>query len=289
MKKKIILGVVAVVVLAIIGTGVWLYAGKFNETKAKTFKKLALPVAMVGNQAVNGREFLTRVELAQTLYKDDPTFKIGDVQSQILDQLVEDAKLHNIAAQHSITASQGEIDAEFKGVVDQFAGGDESKLGELLDQSYHLNAQDFKNKVLASDILRTNLTVWFNSQKDLNQAAYAQKDKLMTMLDQGQPFEDVVKVYTQDEATKDFGGDTGFVKIAELAPEFKQPLANAKAGDRILVVSRYGLHIIRVVEVDSSGSEPSYHLQQLFIQETGFDDWYNKQADSIKARKLIKF
>ncbi len=289
MKKKIIWGVVAVIVLALIALGVWLYTGKFNATKAKAFKKLSLPVALVSNKLVSGREFLARYELAQTLYKDDPEFKQDETQNQILDQLIDDQKLHLVAAQHNVTASPEEVNTEFKGVLDQFASGDESKFAELLDQSYHLTPQEFKDKVLASDILKTNLTIWYNAQKDLSPAAYEQVQKLQAMLDQGQAFEDVVKVYTQDEATKDFGGDTGFVKIAELAPEFKAPLANAQAGDRIVVVSRYGLHILKVVEVDKSAEEPSYHLQQLFIQVLGFEDWYNKQVDSIKARKLIKF
>ncbi len=289
MKKKIIWIVVGVIVVAVIAAGVWLYTGKFNEAKAKVFKKLSLPVALVSNKTVSGKEFLARYELAQTLYKDDATFDKNDAQNQILDQLIDDAKLRTIAASHQIIVSPDQVDTEFKGVVDQFAGGDEGKFAELLQQSYRLTAQEFKDKVLTSDILKTNLTVWYNSQKDLNKAAYDQEQKLIGLLDQGQSFEDVVKTYTQDEATKDFGGDTGFVKVSELAPEFKAQLANTQSGDRVLIVSRYGLHILKVIEIDKSGDEPSYHLQQLFIQETGFDDWYNKQADSIKARKLIKF
>lgn len=287
--KKVILGVIGVVVIVVVIAAGWLYFGQFNDAKAKAFRKVSLPMATVGSQVIGSHEFYSRFDLAESLYKSDPGYNSNETKGQVLDQLIDDAKLRMVAADHNIKASQEEIDAQYKAVVDQYSGGSEDQFIQTLNETYHLTPTEFKEKVLTSDILQTNLNVWFNSQKDINKTAYDQLQGLQDKLQQGQAFEDVVKAYTQDEATKDFGGDTGFVKLSELAPEFQKPLQGTKAGDTITVVSRYGLHIVKVVEIDKSGSEPSYHLQQLFVQIGGFEDWYTKQTDAIKSRKLVKF
>ncbi len=287
--KKIVLGVLGIIIIVILIAGGWLYIGKFTESKAKAFKKLSLPMASVGSQTISGHDFFSRFELAEELYKNEADYNKTQTESDILNQLIDDAKLRAIARTHGITVSQNDIDTQYQAVVDQFGSGDAGKFTETLRDTYHLTPEEFKAKVLTSDILQTNLNVWFNGQKDLNKAAYDQLQQLQSKLDQGQPFEEVVKAYTQDEATKDFGGDTGFVKLSELAPEFRAPLEKAKAGESVVIVSRYGLHIVKVVEIDTSGTEASYHLQQIFVKVDGFDDWYAKQADTIKARKLVKF
>lgn len=287
--KKILYGVIGAVIIVIIAGAAWLYTGKLSQAKIKVFKKFPLPVAVAGNSFVNGQEFIARFELAQILYKDDPTYKAADTENQILDELIDGVKLKKLAAAHNITAASGDIDAEYKGIVTQYAGGDDSKFVGLLDQTYHLSISDFKLKVILPDVLKTNLNIWYNGQRDLNKAAFDLEQSLQDKLKQGQAFEDVVKAYTQDAATKDFGGDVGSVKLSELATEFKSGLANAKAGDQVTITSRDGIHIVKVVEIDKSGTEPAYHLQQIFIKEDGFDAWYAQQTAAIKTHKLVKF
>lgn len=286
--KKIVISVIGVIVVVIIIAGVWLYTGNFNATKAKAFKQLSLPVALVNSRLVSGREFMHRFELAELLYKDDPTYKSEDSQKQILQQLIDNAKLSTVAKAHDIKATNEDINNQYQAIVQQFAQGDEARLEELLKEDYHLGPEDFKDKVIKPDVMLTNLTIWYHNQKDLNQAAYAKEKELLDKLDSGTSFEEVVKAYTQDEATKDFGGDMDFVKLSELAPEFRNAVKDAKNGDRLTVVSRYGLHILQVIEIDRSQGEPSYHLQQIFIEGNKFEEWYMQQADAVKAIKLIK-
>jgi len=286
--KKVLLGVLIAIIVVILGASAWLYTGKFNPAKAKVFKALSLPVALVKGSFIGSHEFLNRVELAQLLAQSDPSFNSADTQGQILDQLIATAKLEIVAKSHNVTASQADIDDEYKAVVGQFAGGDEGKFTDMLNQAYHLMPDQFKAKVVQPDVLKTNLTIWFNQQQNLNQDAYNKQKDLLAKLDQGQAFDDVVKAYTQDEATKDFGGDAGFIRLSQLSPEFRTALTNAKAGGRVNIVSRYGLHIVQVVDVDKTGSEPSYHIKQLYIKESDFDAWYNQQAGKISSHKLIK-
>ncbi len=287
MKKPILIAVAAVVVI-IIAAGVWLYAGTFNPAKAKAFKKLSLPVAWVGSSPVTGRDFLSRVELADMLYKDDPAYNSIEAQGQILDALIDGAKLEAVAKQHGVVAAETEIDDQYQTVLAQF-GGNEDQFKAALTQTYHLTPEQFREEILRPDVLQTNLILWYNGQKGVNQKAYDKLQELQTKLDQGQTFDEVVRLYTEDEATRDFGGDTGFVRLSDLASEFKGPLGNAKPGDRVTITSRYGLHIVNVVEIDKTGDEPSYHLQQIFVQTEGYDDWYDQQASGIKTHKFLKF
>ena len=287
--KKIILGIIGGLIIVVIAGGVWLYTGKFNSSKAKAFEKLSLPVAVAGSKTVSGKEFMSRLHLAEILYKGDKTYDATATENQILDELIDSTKLQQIAAAHKVTVSSKDINDEYQGIVGQFAGGDESKFKDILSQTYQLSIDEFKNKVIMPDALKTNLTIWYDGQKDLNKAQFAQAQTLLDKLAAGQPFEDMVKAYTQDPATKDLGGDVGSVKLSQLSPEFQGPISSAKAGDQLTIISRFGIHIVKVVDINKTGDEATYHLQQVYIKEDGFQAWYSQQADAIKTHKLLKF
>ncbi len=289
MKKKISLSVIGVIVLAVIGAVIWLYTGHFNDAKAKVFKKIPFPVAVVRTNFVSGKELLKRYSLAQTLFNGQAGFKPAEVRGQILDQLIDNQKLQLTAAAHNIRASSGDIDTEYKGIVTQYSGGDEAKFKSSLSDAYHLTPEDFKDQVIQPDVLRTNLTLWYNNQESLNKDAFAKKKEVLDKLSQGTAFDAVASQYSDDDATKKFGGDMGFVTLGEILPEFQKALTNAKANDQVQITSRYGLHVAKVTEVDTTSAEPRYHLLQIYLKEDGFNNWYSSETGKIKTHKLVKF
>jgi parvulin-like peptidyl-prolyl isomerase len=60
-------------------------------------------------------------------------------------------------------------------------------------------------------------------------------------------FEELVKLYSDDPATKSMGGDAGFQSRMMLTPGFYDAIANMKTGEiKGLVPSPFGFHIVKV-------------------------------------------
>jgi hypothetical protein len=289
MKRNIIILVVVILIVLIVGAGAWVYSGTLHGAKANAVKNLSLPVALVGHGLINGNELFQRYRLAESFGGESPDFNPTTVKTEILGQMVETSKLEILARKHNVKATSESVDTEYKSLLSAYGAGNESQFNEQLQSTYGLNADEFKEKVLRPSVLQSSLAVWHNYQRNLNEAAYTKKEELLSKLQQGQSFDEVAKVYTQDEATKQFAGDTGFVAKSELLPEFYPSLNNAKAGDRLEVVSRFGLHILNVVEIDTGGAEPRYHLQQIFVQPSDFQKWYESETANIKSRVFVKF
>ncbi len=288
-KKMPIAVLIAVIIIILVAGLAWLYTGKFSQAKSNVFAKIPLPVALVGSRLVTGPELVDRLNLASKL-PDEYKGGTSDLNNLVYDQLIDSKKISSLASQKDISVSNDEVDSEYKRVVDQYASGDNSKFKDTLEQSYGMTEAEFKVNVLRQDILQNKLAVWFNGQESLNQDAYKTAKDLMGKLNSGTSFDDVAKTYTADEATKDFAGDSGFVSINDLLPEFSSALSNINIGETKQISSRYGIHILKLLEKDNNGEngQERVHLQQIFIKTGNFEDWFSQQTDNIRVKKFLK-
>ncbi len=286
-KKKFLLLLPILIIIAIIAFGVWLYTGSLTQAKQNIFKKTSLPVAMVGNHFISGKEFVNRLELAKSLLQGEKSFDENQVKNQIITQLEENQKLAAVAQAHGVSVSADAVDSEYKVFVQNFAKGDDKKFEDTLNKTYKLSPSDFKAKVLQPDLLTTALTVWYNKQESLNSATFKKQKGIQAKLDAGTPFSDVAKALSEDETTKQLGGDTGFVASADLLPEFGSELKGLKLNDQKQIISRFGIHTVKVLEIDPANAS-RYHLAQIFVKGAGYEKWYADQAANIKTRNFIK-
>jgi peptidyl-prolyl cis-trans isomerase C/peptidyl-prolyl cis-trans isomerase D len=78
------------------------------------------------------------------------------------------------------------------------------------------------------------------------------KKRAMEILDEvkksKRPFEELVKLYSDDSQTKEMGGDIGFQSRVTLLPAVYDVAVNMKEGEvKGLVETRYGFHIIKLI------------------------------------------
>lgn len=195
--------------------------------------------------------------------------------------------MSDIARRHGVSVNDSDLNDEYSAYATQATGGDSDKFSALLQSTYGLTPEAFKYNIIRPQILENKLTTWFNGNQDLNKDAFARLDQIKRALSGGQSFEDATKTYSQDEASKPFSGDLGYVKTADLLPELKAALTNASVGSIIYPASRYGLHIIKVLDIKQDGSQ-SLHLQAMLVPENGYGQWYNDQAKSVTVKNFIK-
>lgn len=287
-KTKLIVIPVTILILAVAGVLAWLYTGELTDAKMKVFSQVPLPAAKVGSKFLTVKELVRHIELAKKIPAAEGQDQ-GAIRDQLFTQLVENKKLESIAQDRGVTADGSEIDRDYKALINEYAGGDEGKLNEQLQSTYGLTSNDFKNEVVKLDVLQSDLAIWHNSQKNLNEDSFKLADELQSKLSNGESFEELARTYSQDDSAEHADGDQGFVEFKRLLPEFQEKLASTKANDITLVVSRYGLHIMKTVERNQSEeSGDMIHLSQIFLQQNDFFEWYTKEAENVPVKKFLK-
>lgn len=76
--------------------------------------------------------------------------------------------------------------------------------------------------------------------------AQAKADSIKGLLQQGESFSALAVQFSMDEGSKVNGGDLGTFPRGQMVPEFDEAVFSGKAGDVVVVNSRYGTHIIRI-------------------------------------------
>lgn len=283
-------GAIGVIVLVIAGGLAWLYTGQTSAAKEKVFNVLPLPAAIVDMKFVSAKESLARIALAKQLVETQG-MGIEANPTETYDQLIEIKQLSAIASRHKVSVSQAEVDEEYNNIVKQYAQGDAEKFKTELEKTYQMSPEKFKAEVITQELEQSGLSLWYSKQEDLNKDSYAKAKDLQSKIEGGQNFDEVATQYTQDEATKDFAGDSGVIPFDDLLPEFREQLKDAKVGDVKLATSRFGIHILKVLELNNDGENGAkqIHLQQIFVKQVGFAEWLKNETDGLRVVKLLKF
>jgi len=296
-KKRLLTtgGIILLAIAVVTSFAFWLYSNPIGNAKIKVLTKLNLPVAKVGSGFVNGRELFSRYEIANQLYGNDKSFLASQAQSDILGRLIEIKKLENIASSRNISVTDGEVNAEYDRIAIQEGGQD--KLEKMLNEQYHFSPEQFKQKALRPDILKANLAISYYNDKGLNPNLYKTLETVNSRLSQNASFPDLAKMYSEDPATRQFGGDSGEIPNSDLAPELQAALKDVQPDQTITVTTRFGIYIIKVINrKDANVAGGSIHFLSIFLNygkvnsqatESAFTKWYNGQANDIKVRKYI--
>jgi peptidyl-prolyl cis-trans isomerase C/peptidyl-prolyl cis-trans isomerase D len=102
------------------------------------------------------------------------------------------------------------------------------------------------------------------------------------------PFEDLVKLYSDDALTKQTGGDLGFQSRATLIPSFYDTLFNMKIGEiKGVIESPYGFHIVKVTGRRSYENANKRQLRALVFDEKR-REIFNRYFDRLKKGYSIE-
>ena len=158
--------------------------------------------------------------------------------------------------------------------------------GKLLN-TYNIPAA---KKATEADKL-IEVKIWWNGQENLNTKAWQKMKQVQAALFSNDDFGQASQQYSEDLATKQFNGDAGFVSLNDVLPEYAEKVALIKpgTGDKLVIVSRNGLHLVELLEVSTDNTNTTrFHIREIFIASVGFEDWYNSQISNIKALLYIK-
>lgn len=108
----------------------------------------------------------------------------------------------------------------------------------------------------------------------------------------GEDFSELAKLYSNDQKTRENGGDLGYIPVEDLSPPFSEVAQNLEPEETSdVVLSSYGYHIIKLIErveerkpalLEIRGQLTNYLVQRKLEEE------YRKWIEELKQRVYIE-
>ncbi len=147
---------------------------------------------------------------------------------------------------------------------------------------------DFFKQQVRTDLLQEKVSneIGESLLADEKKAALEKAKGVIEKLKTGEPFENVAKEFSDDESTKDNGGQLGWTRRGTLTPAFEKAAFALKRGEISQPVeTEFGFHIIQLIDKkEASGPEFDAEEPKIIdkIQERKGDETYNPTPEEIK-------
>lgn len=117
------------------------------------------------------------------------------------------------------------------------------------------------------------------------------------MLNEGEDFSELAKIYSHDAGTAENGGDLGFISKGTMVKPFEDAVFSGKVGDIIgPVQTQYGFHLIKILARKFENGELKVQAQHILrkyeVSPETRDDIYeaaNTMYEELKDRKPSEF
>jgi parvulin-like peptidyl-prolyl isomerase len=205
--------------------------------------------------------------------------RLLQAREQILSWMIEQALIEQKAAEMGIVVTEEDVDAEMARTIEN--GGGEAAFQAWLEEN-GLTREDARREIRAGLIGMAVAEQVIASVPESTEQVHArhilvdtaeEAERLLAQLEAGEDFADLAQAYSQDENTRDQGGDLGFFPRGVLmAPEVEEMAFSLQPGQVSGVVSSaFGYHIVKVVE-----REPDRPLGEesiRFLRDQALTNW----------------
>jgi hypothetical protein len=266
--KIILWSIFSILIITIVLFAILIYGFKQDNKTTKFISKLVpYPAALVNNSPITLADFNFTRNYTYHYYDAIKTDFDADIKDrELMDQLADREIIAQQAKKQKIAVSKSEVDDAYAKLQDK-NGKDE--LAKVLSDLYGINEKQFKtliyNQVLkqkVQDYYEQN-GLWYQfkvrhilikvdsgaDQKTID-SAKAKADMVLKLINGGKDFSAMAKEYTNDEATKENGGDLGYISRGKADPDFETAVFAAKKGDLLGPVrTQYGWHLMIIDDV----------------------------------------
>lgn len=231
-----------------------------------------LPAAVVGYRPVMYASYLDTLATVDFYNKAIRVKNPGllgpssdlDNKKTALTKLVRDAAIDALMQTRKLSISQLDLDQAYQTQVVQ--GGNEQTVTQAIKDLYGWTPAEFKTHVLQTVVKSDKLQESLSFSDADNAAAKKQAEAVLALVKEGKTsFEDLAKQYS-DDAYGAKGGDVGFVsRGAQLKELDDAAFALAVNQTSDLVHTKYGFHILKVLEKKTDQGQEQVHLEEIFV------------------------
>ncbi len=201
---------------------------------------------------------------------DDGKKRLKIREKDLINKMLEDKAIELLAGRRGIVVTSDQVVSETTVKMQEL--GTTDKVEETLARLYGWTIADFQTQVVRPAMYEAALFQTYQSEVDQTAA----KDKIEAAekaLKTKKPFDEVARSFSQGE-TRANGGDLGWFRLEDLAPELRSPVDNAQLKVPTgIVESPLGYHILLVEDTKLETDVRRYHIRQIFTRKLSFADW----------------
>lgn len=120
------------------------------------------------------------------------------------------------------------------------------------------------------------------SREDSSQT-HSDMEDIIQLLKNGADFEDLAKEYSEDEGSKDKGGDLGFIGKNRMVKPFEDAAFNASIGEIVgPIETQDGLHVLKVVDKKKEDGKDLVHAYHILLKYKISPDTYDAIFENAK-------
>jgi len=257
--------------------------------------------ALVNGQSIflaDYQEETARFEAAMAgqgfdLDSEDGRATLAQMRRQVLDSMIEQVLIEQAAAQEGVAIPEEELEAVIQQSIAE--GGGQASFEEWLlasDLTYEEFQEELRFQLLALAIFeRITGSVPTTAEqvhaRHILVQAEEEAQTILTRLQAGEDFADLARERSQDENTKEAGGDLGFFHRGQLiSPELEEAALALQPGQISGVVqSQFGYHIVQVLEKAPDRPLPPELLNSL--KEQAFAGWMQEQWEGATIERFV--
>ena len=227
------------------------------------------------------------------LESEDGKAMLAQMRRQVLDSMIEQVLIKQAAAQEGVAISEEELETVIQESIEE--GGGQASFEEWLRTS-DLTYEDFRGEIrfqLLAQAIFERITGSVPTAAEQVHARHilvdteAEAQAILTQLQAGEDFAALASQLSQDENTKEAGGDLGFFHRGQLiSPELEEAAFALQPGQISEVVqSQFGYHVVQVLEKAPDRPLPSELLNSL--KEQAFARWMQEQWEGATVERFI--
>lgn len=261
-------------------------------------------VAAVNGVPISRQEWEQQVNQAQAYLLQQPgtdlTTEAGkealrQVQEQVLDWMIDQVLIEQAAREAGISVSPEDVEAQIAQMRRSSERGDDDAHFEAWLTANGLTLELLRNQVRA-DLITAAMRDTVTAQIPRRVAQFhvrhilvsdeARAQAALARIRGGENFITVAREVSEDDVTRNSGGDLGFLPKGVMPPAFEAAAYALQPGEVSGVVrSEFGYHVIQLIEVDPELEVPD-ELWPV-VQQRGFDDWLATQRASAAIQRAL--
>jgi len=252
---------------------------------------IPFPVARVDGQFVRYEEYL--FELRQNVHylinQENVDFATPEGRSQLeglkqqsIEKVVDSVIIRQLADEKGITVTDHEVEEQINLIRSSGGIGDSSQtLEDTLEDFYGWDLGDLK-RVIKAQVLKQKLVPIFDP------VAKVQAQEVLDDIKNGENFARAAKAHSEDEFTKDNGGEFGYIfrSNTDIPPQIVEKAfslgENEVADD--LVETLFGWHIVKNLKYRSDNEALIAHILIRFEDASSF---INNRKDMLDISRYI--
>ena len=214
------------------------------------------------------------------------------LQDQTLGQLIDDLLVEQLAQAAHVSVSDQEVNSQIQQLIND--AGSREKFDAYLTTT-QISLDDYCVQIRASMVgqaMIAHVTAGMPTRVEQVHAAQillatqADADKVLAQLKAGGDFAALAKQYSQDETSRNNGGDLGWFPKGIYPPAFESVAFQLQSGQISNVVATpLGFHIIKVLEHSAARDLDPMVLQSQ--QQQTFLEWLDTQRSQAKIEKFV--